>query len=184
MPRPVGLSRRKKGSKHAKNKPPQPNDNPTKSPNPPETKLTGHKGKDPPDPTSLSKEPHPPINRDCDNSINTEECGNRNDERRERNITEPPSSTQISTIQSTQKKHYSNVPRPTTRAKDITNSRSMALNYAPISKINTAGSFSSSLSSITASPSLNAHTIQNTITEQRIISIEHKTDELKFLIQL
>ena len=184
MARNKGFGRRQKGSRHSQKQAPQPKGIPTNSPDPPDNRPTEDKGKDPPHPTFLPKEPNPSINLDCGNLINTEECGNRNNERRERNITEPPTSTQISTIQSTPKKHYSNVPRPTTRAKDITNSRSMALNYAPISEINTAGSFSSSLSSMTASPSLNVRSIQHLITEESKHSKGQETDALKFLHQL
>ena len=111
MPRTKGCGRKQKGSKHVKKKDPQPEDNPTNPPDPPDNRPTEDKGKDPPHPTFLPKEPNPSINLDSGsnvgldvNATNVEDCGNSNNDRMETSISKPPTCTQLSTIVATPKK--------------------------------------------------------------------------------
>ena len=184
------LGRKHKGSRHSQKQAPQPKGIPTNPPDPPDNRPTEDKGKDPPHPTFLPKEPNPSINLDSGsnvgldvNATNVDDCGNSNNDRMETSISKPPTCTQLSTIVATPKKtaeetNMSQLPSSTRQMSSylstLQNRRSTFLTSTtisrPVSVINATRSCSSSISSMTTSPSSQVTSLNRIIDEQSKIS--------------
>ena len=184
-----------------KKKAPQSKDNPSNPSASPEKTLTEDNPKDPRHPT---KGPNPSINLDSNSKFgldgsasSVDDCCNTTNNRMKTSIRNLPTCTQLSTIVATPKKtaEETNMSQLPSSTRQMSSHLSTPQNRRstfqtsttisrPVSVINATRSCSSSISSMTTSPSSQVTSLNRIIDEQSKISEGKDTNDLNILCRL